>query len=87
MSVAVDKAGRDNVPFRVDNLFSGIIDFAHRGNPTTRDCKVTAIARKSRPIDDGAVTDNDIVGHLFLLPSGGRVPLEGVADACPPFWL
>ncbi len=61
MGMAVDKAGGDDVTFRVDNLFRGIIDFADRRDPSAADRNVRAIAWQSRAVDDGAVTNDDIV--------------------------
>ena len=36
MGMAVDKAGRDDVAFGVDDLFRGTVDFADRRDPAVR---------------------------------------------------
>ena len=58
VGVAVDEAGRDDVPFGVDDLFRGLADFADRGDPAARDADVGAIARQPRAVDDGAVAND-----------------------------
>jgi hypothetical protein len=67
VGVAIDKAGGDNMSFRIDDFIGAIGDSANCDDPSTGDADVGLVARKPGAIDHRAAADNDIVLHAYLL--------------------
>ena len=65
VGVQVDEAGRDQQPGRVDlPRRAGAVDVADRGDHAVLDGDVADERLTAQPVDDGAVADDQVVGHL-----------------------
>src|SRR6266853_815849 len=63
MGVAVDKAGRDDQPVRIDHALGRRADAADLDDPAVLDADIGAVARPARAVDDHAVLDDEIESH------------------------
>ena len=63
MSVAIDKAGGDDVAFGVDRLLRAITNAANRGDCPIHDTHIGAESGHTRAINDGPIFNNQIVLH------------------------
>ena len=61
--VAVDEAGRDDVPFGVDLVGAPFADPPDGGDAAPPHADVGPIARQPRPVDDVTVADHQVVLH------------------------
>ena len=63
MGVAVNETGRDDMAFRVDELFCRGRDPPDTGDLAVLDADVGAVARSSGAVNNHAVLDDEIVCH------------------------
>jgi hypothetical protein len=64
VGVAVDEARRDDVPVGVDVLGTSFANAPDGGDAVADDADVGAIGVEAGPVDDGAVADHEVIGHL-----------------------
>jgi hypothetical protein len=81
VGVAVDEARRDDLAGRVDFFFAFFADAADRRDPIAIHRDVGAVARQSGSIDDGAVTDHEIV-HVDSFLGLTRTVRQREPSAC-----
>ena len=68
MVVYVDETGGDDAAAGVEAEAGTLLaQVADGGNPVTGNAHVCAVASRSRPVDYGAVGNNDVVDRLLLL--------------------
>ena len=61
VGVTVDETGCDHVPFGIDLSPPPLVDATDAGDPVTRDPDVPPVPRSSGPVDDGAISDDQII--------------------------
>jgi len=66
MAVIVDKAWRHDPAIGVDRTLGGAAQFADLGDLAVPDPDIAAERRHPRPVDDAAVTDQQIIRHDYL---------------------
>ena len=71
MAMVVDETRRHREPIGVDRPCRRAIDFADFDDLAVLHCKVAAECRHPRAIDDAAITDQQVVRHLVVLPCSG----------------
>ena len=67
VSVQVDEAWRDEQPGRVDLSASGAVDRPDRRDDPVGDRDIADVGFPAKSVDDGAVTDDQVVAHLMNL--------------------
>ena len=63
VGVPVDESGRDHMTLGVDVHRAVLTDPADGGDAPPGDAHVGPVRGHARPVDDGAVADDDVVGH------------------------
>jgi hypothetical protein len=67
VGVGVDEAGRHDEPRGVNLASSLVRDRTHGRDPVPGYCHIGAVARRARPVDDGAVAHDEVVAHQSTL--------------------
>ncbi len=72
MGVPVDEPRGDDVTLGIDLPVPALLDPADRGNAIALDTHVGAVGAEARPVNDGSVTDDEVVGHRSIFAHGQR---------------